>query len=50
LTEYSGWEDSNIFGKLFGEKMKKNESNWFFFRIPPNRMKDWGITEIDLIE
>ena len=48
ITEYSGWANDKIFSKLFSRKMIKNEYNWFYFRIPPERIKDWGIAEIDL--
>jgi hypothetical protein len=50
LMEYSGWQGDNVFGRLFGRKLKNNKYTWFYFRIPPERMENWGITEIDLIK
>jgi hypothetical protein len=48
LMEYSGWQGDSVFGRLYGRKLENNEYNWFYFRIPPERIENWGITEIDL--
>jgi hypothetical protein len=50
LTQYSGWENNDdIMGKLCGKNMVKDENNWYYFRVPPIRMKEWGITNNDLL-
>jgi hypothetical protein len=48
LTQYSGWENSDVM-EHYSRNMIKNNNNWFYFRIAPERMKDWGITEEDLL-